>query len=110
MASLPFTITCEQTRAMLESATPPVLLDVRNQDEFDFARIAGSVLIPLHELEERRVELSAFDGRQVVVLCHLGVRSMNGAGYLRSLGYDAASLIGGIEAWSTDIDPEVPRY
>ncbi len=42
--------------------------------------------------------------------CHLGVRSLDGAAYLQSLGFNACSLAGGIEAWSCEVDPKVRRY
>jgi rhodanese-related sulfurtransferase len=89
---------------------PPVLLDVRNEDEFDFSRLEGAVLIPLHELEARTDELEPFRQQPVACLCHHGVRSLAAAAFLRSLGFDATSIAGGIEAWSVDIDPRVPRY
>lgn len=88
----------------------PVLLDVRRDDEWQIAKLDGAVLVPLHELEERRDELLGFQGKPVVVYCHHGVRSLSGAGFARALGLDATSLRGGIDAWSLEIDAKVPRY
>jgi rhodanese-related sulfurtransferase len=103
-------ISVTELKAALGSAAPPVLVDVRNPTEHAYAAIAGSTLIPLYEIEDRASELEAFKGRPIVVYCHLGVRSLDGAAYLQSLGYDAVSLAGGIEAWSCEIDPKVRRY
>jgi rhodanese-related sulfurtransferase len=50
------------------------------------------------------------EGAKVVVYCHHGVRSLSGAAILRRAGIDAASLSGGIDAWSLTVDPAVPRY
>ncbi|WP_257458768.1 rhodanese-like domain-containing protein [Archangium lipolyticum] len=88
----------------------PVLLDVRFPDEHAYVALPGSVLIPLPELDERAEELEAFRGRPVVVYCHHGVRSLDGAAYLRSRGLDAVSLRGGIDLYSRAVDPSLPRY
>ena len=55
-------------------------------------------------------ELEAFRGRPVVVYCHHGVRSLDGAAYLRSRGLEAVSLHGGIELYAQMVDPRLPRY
>jgi rhodanese-related sulfurtransferase len=88
----------------------PVLLDVRFPDEHAYVALPGSVLIPLPELDERADELESFRGRPVVVYCHHGVRSLDGAAYLRSRGLDAVSLRGGIDLYSRAVDPSLPRY
>ena len=88
----------------------PALLDVRFPDEHAYVALPGSVLIPLPELDERAEELEAFKGRPVVVYCHHGVRSLDGAAYLRARGLDAVSLRGGIDLYSVVVDPGLPRY
>ncbi|MGA9519855.1 MAG: rhodanese-like domain-containing protein [Myxococcaceae bacterium] len=88
----------------------PALLDVRTYGEHQIVALPGSELIPLGELEERQDELEALRGREVVVYCHHGVRSLSGAAFLESLGFDARSLSGGIEAWALRVDPTLPRY
>jgi len=88
----------------------PVLLDVRFPDENAYVALPGSVLIPLPELDERAEELEAFRGKPVVVYCHHGVRSLDGAAFLRSRGLDAVSLRGGIDLYSRAVDPRLPRY
>lgn len=108
--SLPREITVHELVQWLGREPRPTLLDVRDHDEFQWARLPGARLIPLDELPERLDELEALKGQPVVVYCHLGVRSLAGAELLRELGVEATSLRGGIEAWSTEIDPSVPRY
>ena len=88
----------------------PVLLDVRFPEENAYVALPGSVLIPLPELDERAEELEAFRGRPVVVYCHHGVRSLDGAAYLLSRGLQAVSLRGGIDLYSRAVDPSLPRY
>ncbi|HVG62602.1 MAG TPA: rhodanese-like domain-containing protein [Hyalangium sp.] len=88
----------------------PALLDVRFPDEHAYVALPDSVLIPLPELDERAEELEAFKGRPVVVYCHHGVRSLDGAAYLRARGLDAVSLKGGIDLYSVVVDPNLPRY
>lgn len=87
------------------------LLDVREPWEYDQARLPDSVLIPLGELPHRIADVEPPPGATVVVYCHHGVRSLSGAAILEANGVpEAYSLAGGIEAWSTLIDPSVPRY
>ncbi|MCP3097763.1 hypothetical protein LZ198_02605 [Myxococcus sp. K15C18031901] len=88
----------------------PALLDVRFPQEHDFVALPGSLLIPLPDLFDHPEELEALRGRPVVVYCHHGVRSLDGAAYLMSLGLEAVSLQGGIDRYSLDVDPALPRY
>ena len=85
------------------------LLDVRQPVEHSIARIEGARLIPMNELPSRVGELDP--SRAVVVHCHHGPRSLRAAQWLRAQGFErAASLAGGIDAWSVEVDPQVPRY
>jgi len=90
----------------------PVLVDVRTHSEHQLVALPGSVLIPLHELEERMDELedAREGGREVVVYCHHGIRSLSGAALLQSLGFNARSLAGGIDLYAVTVDPTLPRY
>jgi rhodanese-related sulfurtransferase len=102
-------ITVRELSLLLCSPSPPVLLDVRRQDEHAWARIDGAVLIPLDELDSRLDELDP--SRPHVVFCHHGIRSLGGAVLLERAGFgDVVSLRGGLEAWSLEVDPKVPRY
>lgn len=96
-------------KGMLDRGEAPVLLDVREAFEVRIASLPGAKHIPLGQLHHRKGEIEA-QGK-VVVFCHHGVRSMTGAYILQQAGaQDVVSLTGGIDAWSTRIDPSVPRY
>lgn len=87
------------------------LLDVRRPEEHALAALPGSKLIPLNELVARASEIDAPDGVPIVVYCHHGVRSRMAADALARLGHrEVYSLAGGIDAWSVQVDPRVPRY
>jgi adenylyltransferase/sulfurtransferase len=86
-----------------------VLLDVREPFERRLAVIQPSVHIPMNEIPSRTDDIPR--DRELIVYCHVGSRSMMVAGYLESLGFTAvANLAGGIDAWSVQVDPSVPRY
>ncbi len=94
---------------MLESQTPPCLLDVRETWEREIASIPGSVHIPLAELQARHRELDPQE--PVVVMCKAGGRSQMAAQFLASQGFGRVSnLSGGINRWSAEVDPNVPTY
>ncbi|MEO5718411.1 MAG: molybdopterin-synthase adenylyltransferase MoeB [Chthoniobacterales bacterium] len=93
----------------MRSGRPFVLLDVREPFEFEMARIEGAHLIPLGELPARWRELDR--EKEIFVLCHSGLRSERAAEFLRGSGCArVANVAGGIDAWSEEIDPDVPRY
>jgi rhodanese-related sulfurtransferase len=95
----------------LRRGEPLYLLDVRRPDEHETARIQGSVLIPLDELSSRTDEIEPAEGALIVAYCHHGVRSLSAAALLERAGFqNVVSLRGGIDAWSREIDPAVPRY
>jgi adenylyltransferase/sulfurtransferase len=86
-----------------------VLIDVREPHEWEIARIPGARLIPLGELPRRLAELDPMG--EVVTQCHHGSRSLRALEILRQAGFGRVrSLAGGIDAWSTEVDPSVPRY
>jgi rhodanese-related sulfurtransferase len=87
------------------------LVDVRQPWEHETAALPGGALVPLNELSERANEIEPPEGALVVAYCHHGVRSLSAAALLERLGHrQVASLQGGIDAWSLEIDPSVPRY
>lgn len=101
----------KQLAEKIEAGENIFLLDVRQPWESEYCQLPGSVLIPLPELSERIAEVTPPDGTLVVVYCHHGVRSLSGAAILQHAGIEnAASLAGGIDAWSIHVDPKVPRY
>ncbi len=86
-----------------------VLLDVREPDELEIARIPGSLSIPLGELPERLGELDP--SKEIIVHCRSGVRSAKALQILLDAGFTRACHVqGGINAWSREIDPSVPLY
>ena len=92
-----------------DANAPLTLIDVREPYELDLAQIEGAKLIPLGEVEERLGEIER--GRDIVVFCHAGVRSARAVQLLQRAGFtDIYNLEGGIDAWSQQIDPAVPRY
>lgn len=108
LSSVP-TITAGQLRERLASPNPPLLVDVREPSEWQFCRLAEAVHIPLGELEARRGELDP--DREIVIYCHHGVRSERAARILLTHQFKrVASLQRGIDAWSLQIDPSIPRY
>ncbi|MEF8793102.1 rhodanese-like domain-containing protein [Thiohalorhabdus sp.] len=98
------------TLARLRQAVPPpVVLDVREPRELAVCALEDAVHIPMGEIPARLDELPA--DRQLVVMCHHGVRSMQVTRFLRHQGYtNVRNLAGGIDAWSDRIDPALPRY
>ena len=85
------------------------LLDVREPNEFQYAYIANSTLIPLNQIPNRLTELDF--KQEIIVLCHHGMRSQHAANYLIQSGFENVSnLIGGIDAWSCNCDHSIPRY
>src|SRR5947208_1453108 len=99
-------ITPQQLAAKLTAGEPVYLLDVRQPEEHAFAALPNSTLIPLGELPARTAEVEPPPGALVVVYCHHGIRSLTGVALLERAGIGpAASLAGGIDAWSRLIDP-----
>ncbi len=95
----------------LRSANPPHLLDVREQEEHDLVALANSTLIPLGEIGSRAEELEDWRDEEIVVYCHHGIRSMNAIAQLRHFGFTKLqNLAGGIDRWSSDVDPNLRRY
>lgn len=101
-------ISAEELKAMLDSANPPELIDVRTPGEWEIARIAGARLLD----QATHDALLARDRETPIVFqCHHGIRSQAAAEYFRSHGFRRLyNLVGGIDAWSLDVDPTVPRY
>jgi rhodanese-related sulfurtransferase len=104
-------ITPQDLAAQLNSEAPkPVLVDVREQWEFNTAHIDNSLLMPMGDVPTRAHQELDPD-EPIVVLCHHGARSLSVTMWLRNQGFEhAQSLSGGIDAWSRLIDPTVPRY
>lgn len=90
-----------------------VLLDVRNPNEYEIAKIPGSVLVPLPDIENGTgVETvrSLLNGHRLIVHCKMGGRSMKALGILKQAGIEGTNVKGGIQAWSREVDASVPEY
>ena len=95
----------------LRGENPPLLLDVREEDEHQLVALAGSTLIPLRQISGRIGEIAGWKDKDVVVYCHHGVRSLLAIGWLRLQGFTKLrNLTGGIDRWSCEVDPTLPRY
>ena len=102
-------ITPAELKARLNSGEKLVLVDVREPWEHEICRIEGARLVPLGALAASLNTLPDVD--EVICYCHHGMRSLDAAAWLRFQGFEKAkSLAGGIERWSLEIDPNVPRY
>ncbi|MFN3151161.1 rhodanese-like domain-containing protein [Bremerella sp.] len=109
--SLPIETTCLDVQELKNQNADFVLLDCREQNEFDLVRIDGSTLIPMSEIQDRIAELEAHRQRHIVVHCHHGGRSMRVTQWLRQQGFPKVqNMAGGIHAWAQDIDPSMPTY
>ena len=104
-------LTPSELAARLKAGEPTLLVDVRQPEEHAIGVIPGSVRMPLGELPVRAGEIDPPAGTLVVAICHHGVRSYKAAMYLKQVGVeDVASLAGGVEAWSLQVDAGLPRY
>ncbi|MBI4361951.1 MAG: molybdopterin-synthase adenylyltransferase MoeB [Euryarchaeota archaeon] len=93
----------------LQAPSKPVLVDVREPQEHAICHLPNSRLIPLASLVTHVHELDTAD--DIVVYCHYGQRSQQAVRALRTLGFQKArNLRGGIDAWSREVDPTIPRY
>jgi rhodanese-related sulfurtransferase len=105
-------LTPQELQARLNEGDHVVVIDVREPDEVVISQLPGSVLIPMQSVpgELQRLEALA-DESDLAILCHHGARSLNVAAWLRQKGIENCfSVAGGIDRWSTEIDPGVPRY
>lgn len=110
--SLSFEITPREVKSRLDKGEAIHLIDVREVQEHQIARIGDSELIPMRTVPAALSSLEEkADSGLVVVFCHHGMRSLQVVNWLRQNGLEACqSMAGGIDLWSIDIDPAVPRY
>ena len=109
---LSFEVTPAAVKQRLDAGEPLLLIDVRTPEEHAITRIEGAELIPMDTVPRQldRLEEMADTGT-LVVFCHHGMRSANVVNWLRGQGVSSAqSMAGGIDRWSTEVDPAVPRY
>jgi rhodanese-related sulfurtransferase len=110
--ALPLEISPADVQKRIDAGEKLFLIDVREPHEFAIAKIEGAVLIPMRAVpgELQTLEARADEG-PLMVFCHHGVRSLNVVNWLRNQGVEACqSISGGIDLWSTTVDPSIPRY
>jgi rhodanese-related sulfurtransferase len=104
-------VSVSELKQWLGSAKPPRLIDVREPDEWEACRISGAELIPLSQWPQSALEKLADKEELLLMQCHHGSRSARATAYLLDQGYkNVKNVAGGIDAWSIEIDPSVPRY
>ncbi len=103
-------MTVSELKTRMDAGNDIQLIDVRQPDEYALARIEGAKLIPLGEIMGRRGEID--ESRETVIHCHTGFRSARAIQALEQSGFKGslANLVGGIAAWSNEVDPSVPKY
>ncbi|HEY9783113.1 MAG TPA: molybdopterin-synthase adenylyltransferase MoeB [Leptolyngbyaceae cyanobacterium] len=107
-------MTVQELKELIESgAADFVLLDVRNPNEYEIAKIPGSVLVPLPDIEDgegvdKVKEL--LNGHRLIAHCKMGGRSAKALGILKEAGIEGTNVKGGITAWSREVDSSVPEY
>ncbi len=99
----------DMQRALTDASLAIKVVDVREPDEYQIARVAGVPLIPLSVLPHRFTELDP--NQQIYIHCKSGIRSMKAVRFLKEQGFKyVKSVKGGISAWSDQVDPGVPKY
>ena len=104
-------ISAREAASRRETAPPGecILLDVRENEELRICRIDGALHIPMNDIPRRMGEIDR--RKEVIVVCHHGQRSYNVAAFLKQQGFPTVkSMAGGIDAWSVEVDPSIPRY
>ncbi len=113
MSALDEMTVTELKQLMDSGAQDYVLIDVRNPNEYDIAKIPGAVLIPLPDIEQGdgidRVKAAAGD-KKLIVHCKMGGRSAKALGLLKEAGLIGTNVKGGIQAWSREVDSSVLEY
>ena len=110
MTNTPIEIDVQEVKRLLD-AQEIVLIDCREPDEWETARIDGAVLMPMSNWQAESGKLPGVATKPLVVHCHHGGRSLRVTHWLRENGYpDARNMTGGIHAWSAQVDTNVPQY
>jgi sulfur-carrier protein adenylyltransferase/sulfurtransferase len=107
-------MTVTDLKKLLDSGADDfVLIDVRNPNEYEIAKIPGSILIPLSDIEQGagvdKVK-QLVNGHRLIAHCKMGGRSAKALGLLKAAGLEGTNVKGGITAWSREVDPAVPEY
>lgn len=111
-AILPFELSPKEAQERLSGSDKVFLIDVRQPEEYQLARIEGAELIPMDSIPSRLRHLEELASQApLIVYCHHGIRSARVVSWLRSEGVAACqNLAGGIDRWSLEVDPSIRRY
>ncbi len=106
-----FELTTQEASRLLKGGEA-ALIDVREPEEYALARIDGARLVPMQTVPAELQKLEGLaEESKLLVVCHHGVRSLQVVAWLREHGIENCySVAGGMDRWSRDIDPGVPRY
>ncbi len=108
---VPIEVDVHEAKRILQESPEAVLIDCREADEYAIAHIQGAILMPLSELQQHVAHLDSLKSKKILVHCHHGGRSMRMVQWMRKNGFsDCLNVAGGIDAWSLEIDPQIPRY
>lgn len=104
-----YVISPKELKTRLDKGDKLVLLDVREDWEYSLAKIDGSILVPLGTLPQSLTRLNRES--EIIAICHHGMRSADATNFLLQQGFsNVKNLVGGIDAWSTQVDAAIPRY
>jgi rhodanese-related sulfurtransferase len=104
-----YAISPKELKTRLDKGDKLVLVDVREDWEYSLAKLDGSILIPLGTLPQSLSQLN--HDSEIIAICHHGMRSADATNFLVQQGFmNVKNLVGGIDAWSTQVDGSVPRY
>ena len=104
-----FDVTVSALKTLIDRGEKVILVDVREPYEYELCHLEGALLLPLGQLSARIGELDK--GEEIVVYCHVGVRSTQAVSFLRKAGFSSVrNLQDGIDAWAREVDRQMPRY
>lgn len=104
-------MTPTELKSWLDTEREFTLLDVREQNEREYALISPSEWVPMGQIPDRIEELRSHNSIPLIVYCHHGVRSAHVVSFLENNGFqEVHNLEGGIDRWSIEVDNKVPRY
>lgn len=104
-----FAISPKELKTRLDKGDKLILVDVREEWEYSLAKLDNSILIPLGTLPQSLARLTR--DSEIIAICHHGMRSADATNFLLQQGFpNVKNLVGGIDAWSIQVDGTVPRY
>ncbi len=103
-------ITVQELKQRLDSGEDIILIDVREPHEREICHIGG-ILVPLGTIPQKISDLAQYKDKEVIVYCRTGGRSSNAVAFLKEQGFvNPRNLVGGVHAWSDNIDNSMPKY